>query len=206
MTQKPEKNALPPDHPLVMMRRMLSQSMGRLPTQLVLILALSLRLAVLTGLAMTLIPSRPQSEFLPLRLAANLERPVTDAELKGAWGYGSGGTAMSIRFENGMFEWIVKPSTEKYLRYFIRGNYALKGDVLILAQRPDLGKPQVPVGQIMEFLPYAVKDINLKVETNGKLMLWLVPESERERQNEGFASIFPADPAKPMTWVRLPGR
>ena len=174
--------------------------------QLVLILALSLSLAVLTGIAMKMATSHPKSEFLPLRLEVDSGRPVTEVELKGSWGYASGGTAMSIRFENGMFEWIVKPSTEKYVRYFIRGNYILKGDVLILAQRPDLGKPQVPNGQIMEFLPYGMNNLNLKVETNEKLMLWLIPASERERQNEGFASVFPADPAKPMTWVRLPGR
>ena len=169
MTRKTKQDPLPSDHPLVMMRRMLSQSVGRLPMQLVLILALSLSLAVLTGIAMKMTTSHPKSEFLPLRLEVDSGRPVTEVELKGSWGYASGGTAMSIRFENGMFEWIVKPSTEKYVRYFIRGNYILKGDVLILAQRPDLGKPQVPNGQIMEFLPYGMNNLNLKVETNEKI-------------------------------------
>jgi hypothetical protein len=189
-----------------MMRRMLSQSVGRLPTQLVLILALSLTLAVLTGIALKMVHSPAQTEFLPLRLKAGSEHPADEAALKGAWGYSKGGTAMSIRLDNGVFEWIARPAGEKYMRYFIRGNYLLKGDVLILAQRPDLGKPIVPNGQIMEFLPYGMTNINIRIETNGNLMLWLIPESERKLQNEGFASVFPPDPSKPLIWARLPGQ
>lgn len=204
MTKKPEREPLPPNHPFVTMRRMLFQSVGRWPAPLVLILALSLSLAVLSGVALKMASTSSKAEFLPLRLKTDPGKAVDEAVLQGAWGYSKDGLAMSIRLENGMFEWIIRPQGEKYLRYFARGNYLLKDDVLVLAQRPDLGKPAAPVGQMLQFLPYGLTNINLKVETNGKLMLWLVPSGERARQS--FSSVFPSDPAKPLIWARIPVR
>lgn len=219
MTKKPAKHAqaprpeAAPDNPFVMMSRMLSQifgkSVGRLPAPLVIILVVSLAAAVLAGLALRAIDKpevklTPIEKLLTLRLTPDEDAaPINQAALEGVWVTPKGQVSMTIRFTNqGLFEWLIQPPESKYLRQYIRGSYRTEGNVLILGQRSDLGKPEPLREEIMEYLSLNIKNLNTTVEMTPKLMIWQTPDTELARQNEVFINLLKASGNKPLAWVK----
>ena len=226
MTKTPAKPAPPAkkadptkvdaDNPFVMMSRMLGQifnkSVGRLPAPLVIIFLVSLALAVLAGLALKAVQKpevklTPMERLLPLRLALDEDaKPINQAALVGVWVSPKGQISMTIRFtDQGLFEWLIQPPNSMYLRQYIRGSYRVEGDVLVLGQRPDLGKPEPLREEIMDYLSLNVRNLNAKVEMTPKLMVWQIPEVELTRHqghNPVFAGYLKPAGDKPMTWVK----
>ncbi len=204
--------ALPPN-PLVTMANMAKSvfggTVGRLPTPLVIIATVSLLAAVLVGLGLQMatrkepLPVNDPVRFLPLRLEVDPARQISPEAVNGIWVTPKGELSMTIRFNNGMFEWIIQPPNSQYQRNFIRGNYRVEGDVLILAQRPDMGKPVVPAGQVLDYLPISMKNINARMQIGSQMMLWTVPEGEVKLQNPVFTQILPASEAKKLAWVKI---
>jgi hypothetical protein len=82
MSLKPDKKqeSLPPDHPLVMIRKMIAESAGRLPAPLVVIILLALVMSVLAGFLLMGLQSENRGngryEFLPVRVAADQNAPA----------------------------------------------------------------------------------------------------------------------------------
>jgi hypothetical protein len=208
---KPKANPEgPSDNPFVQMSKMLSASVGRMPTQLVVLLLASLLAAVVTGLMMKFEVSGPKGDgaFPPLRIApTESARAVESRELNGTWIHQNENSTMTIQFQNGMFELVVRkgsPQSISNYRYCARGDFRLKGNVLALGQRPDLGKPPTPEGTFYEFLPLEFKSVNVQLDLNQQLMLWTLPRSEVTRQTPSLLSVFPPDTNKPMVWVSEP--
>lgn len=227
MTQKPPKpakKAAPPlkpgkgapvaplpNNPLVMMGRMIKEmiggSLGKLPAPLVIILTVSALAMVLTGLGLKLAEGSkpvvsPLERFLPLRLIPDQGMPVlTPAAVEGIWVSPKGTVSMTLQLRNGLFEWIIQQPGSDYMRQFVRGAYRIEGNVLILAQRPDMGKPSTN-GQIMDYMPIAMKNLNTKVEFKNNLMLWRVPQTELDRFNAEVAALFPPGDSAPMSWIK----
>lgn len=224
MTKTPAKPAPPvkktkpatvdADNPFVLIRKTLATifdgTVGKLPTPLVMILVMSLLAAVLAGLALKMV-EKPKTnvpfeeKFLPVRLTPDAGAPeLTKAALEGVWVTPKGELSMTVRFTKaGLFEWIIQPPDTKYLRQYVRGNYRIAGNVLILGQRPDLGKPPAPTVEVVEYLAIKMKNLNARVGINPKVMVWQVPPSELALQNDVVSGLFPADGTKPLTWVKI---
>jgi hypothetical protein len=210
---KPKPSAeVPSDNPFVQMSKMLSASVGRIPTQLVVLLVASLLAAVVTGLMMKfeITGSKGDGVFPPVRVSATEgARAVESRELNGTWMHQNENSTMTLQFKNGMFELVVRkgsPQSISNYRYFARGDYRLQGNVLALGQRADLGKPPTPDGTFFEFLPLDLQTINVQLDVNDRLMLWTLPRSELARQTPSLLSVFPPDTSKPMVWVFEPTR
>ena len=216
MSDTPKKEPLPsspirqsatevlPDHLFSRMQKMLVGSLNNLPTPLVLILIFSLLAAVLTGLGIKFLANTPTDPFMRQRLSADSSAPALDpARLEGNWTASADGKAMTLRLEKETFEWVVKTSNNEFERVFARGNFRTVGNVLILGPRDDMGKPATTLDQGLVFLPMGLNSLNVKAEENGRLMVWLLPSSERRRVNTNIKSFFPAEAEKPLTWVRM---
>lgn len=185
---------------------MMRESIHNLPAPLVLIITLSLLVAIVSGLALQFAGVKPVGDqFMPQRLIADEKVVAIDpARLQGVWSYVvNDKKVMTIRFEKDVFEWVVKPSEKSFERVFARGNFRNVGNVLILGARDDMGKPPTTLQQGLIFNPLNLHNLNLKVQENGKLMVWLVPSSERRQMSADLLSLFPTNPDKPMTWVRI---
>lgn len=201
---KKELKPLPPDHPLVVMKLLLAQSVGRMPAKLVILLMAALVAAVVTGVSLKW--SRPESDgnkYLPLRLAPDTAAPaLTEQDLQGTWIANTDTMVMSLLVEKGGYEWVAKNKEDKYLRLYAVGNYRIEGNVLVLGQRSDLAPPEIAGDHFIQFLPLGFANINFGAQVNDRLMLWTLPATERRRLDIDFNRIFPADPARPITWVR----
>lgn len=183
---------------------MLIDSAGRLPWPLVIILMTALLLTVLAGVVMKLAQPQPSNDPLPLRVSVDPTRPALDAAaLTGVWTASAPrGNVMMLRLEKGLFELMVKPPGNNYNRRFSRGSFRTEGDVLILRQRTDMGKPDMN-GEGIVLLPMGISTINVRAEENGRLMIWTIPDSERARIDRDVLALFPAADEKPLTWVRM---
>lgn len=211
---KPEKASEPsPDNPFVQMSKMLTVSAGRIPARLVFLLLFSLLAAVLTGLMMKFeigSPTKDDGVFPPLRLSPTENaRTVESRDLNGTWIHQNDNSVMTLQFQNGMFELVVRKGSAESIsnnRYFARGSYRTKGNIVSLGQRPDLGKPVTPPGTFYEFFPLEFQNINVQAELNpeARLMLWTLPRSEVARQTQSLLTVFPSDTSKPMVWVFQP--
>lgn len=206
---EPAPIAALPDHPLARMKAMLLSSTGRLPMPLILIVLVALVLTVGTGVAMKMTARDPSDRFLPLRLTPDPAAPEIAAPLlQGSWTAAYGDKVMSLRLENNGFELIVKPPGNNYNRRFARGSYVLKGDVLVMTQRGDLGKPALSAeGLVFNPIGLASMNVKIRVGDDGRktLMLWDIPASERAYQDRDVLSLFPKLEEKPLTWLKISG-
>lgn len=185
---------------------MIKESIHNLPAPLVIILVFSLLAAVVSGLGLRLAGVAPATDkFMPQRLVPDEKVASLDpARMQGIWSYViDDNKVMTIRFEKDVFEWVVKPSEKSTERIFARGNFRSVGNVLILAARDDMGKPVTTLLQSLTFYPLDLHNINLRATENGRLMVWTVPVSERRKMNSALLGLFPVNPDKPMTWVRI---
>jgi hypothetical protein len=194
-----------PDQLFSRMRRMLTGALHNLPTPLVLILIASLLVTVLTGLSVKFMVRTPSDPFMPQRVSADASRPNLDpVAIEGNWTAIINGKAMTLRMEKQTFEWVVKSDNNDFDRVFARGNFRTVGNVLILGQRQDLGRPLSTLEQgMLTFLPMGLQNLNVKAEENGRLMVWILPSSERRRLSPDIRKFFPTDDGKPLTWVRM---
>ena len=193
-----------PDHIFTRMKNMLAGSLNKLPTPLVLILMASLLAVVLTGLSVKFMAGKPQDPFLAQRLSADSSAPSLDmARMMGLWTANINGYTMTLRLQDNAFEWVVRPPNNEFERVFVRGNFKTVGNVLILGPREDMGKPETTLEQGVVFLPMGLSGLNMKAEENGRLMVWILPQSERRRQGTNIRNLFPSDAGKPLTWVRM---
>jgi hypothetical protein len=198
---------LPPDHPLVMIRRMVEESAGRLPAPLVIIAMTALVAAVLSGALLSTLASGKKTssgfEFLPVRVEADAASPALDEKLlRGVWVSRQGEFVSSLQLAGGKFEWMVRWGKDNNTRYYARGDYKIDHDVLVLGQRVDMGKPYDPDNPFMIYLPLSLKDINVRARLDpvAGRMAWQIPQSERKRQVPAFLRAFPADADADMIW------
>jgi hypothetical protein len=184
---------------------MVASSIGRMPASLVIILVVATVAALLSGLFLEL-SSRHKAEqavFMPQRLESSQAAVAINLKtLQGQWNVSTGDYAMTLTLVGDRFEWIVKFGNIPEAQFYARGNYRVDGDVMILGQRPDLGKPYDPAQPWLKYMPIAMKDLNTKFTIDGKNMMWDVSSSEQERILSHVARIFAADTQGKITWVK----
>lgn len=184
---------------------MLAASVGKMPAFLVVILALATTAALSSGLLLQIAASKKaaQSVFMPQRLESSENAPAVDIkQLKGRWVVQSPNYAMTLTFVGDRFEWIVKFANIRDMQFYARGNYRIEGDVMILGQRPDLGKPYDPEQPWLKYMPIAMKDLNTKFTLESKKMMWIVPQSEQEKILSHTAGIFNTPKRGDLMWVK----
>jgi hypothetical protein len=187
------------------MKTMIAQSVGRIPTGIVVILLISLVMAVGSGLALKIMtPEKSANQFLPLRLDVSSPIPAIDTKkISGTWIYQTPDYAMSFSFIGDRFEWLVKFADTSDTQFYARGNYRLEGDVLILGVRADLGKPYDPKRPWTKYLPMAMRNLNVKATRDGNKLVWIVPPSEQENIISHTSRIFENNADGKFIWVRL---
>lgn len=202
--QRHQSVALPVNHPWLMVKKMVRESVGKLPTTLVLIFLVSLAVAVLASVLLTLAKPAPHPyEYLPFRLQPHPEAAVFSAKrLQGTWTARVAKYSMSLQFEDSMFEWIVQEDNESKLRYFARGNFKLEQGILVLAQRPDMGKPYDPKDRYIAYLPLSLRNINVYPALQKEGLLFLIPQEERELLPPQLLRFLPPVASQPLLWTK----
>ncbi|MBL8641957.1 MAG: hypothetical protein JNL76_07575 [Alphaproteobacteria bacterium] len=180
------------DHFFLNLKSMLLDSLGRIPTALVVILLLSTTTAVLTAFALHLNKVSGESvEFMPLRLVPSENfTPVDSRKIQGNWVYQNTGYAMTFTIIGDRFEWILALGDLQEAQFFARGNYRIVGDVMVLGVRSDLGTPIDPSRPWMKYLPMPMKDLNTVVQFDLNQMVWDLPLSEQKRILGEVQQIF----------------
>ena len=192
-------------NPFREMKQMIVDSIGRIPAALVVIFVVAMTIAALSGLMIKVASDRQEQKrvFMPLRLeaAVNFE-PINLKKLQGQWVYQNTDFAMSLAIIGDRFEWIVKFDSIKEAQFYARGNYRIDGNVIILGQRPDLGKPYDQSQPWIKFMPIAMKDVNAYIEMNGKDMVLTIPSSERTNILSHTSDIFQGNTEGKFEWVK----
>lgn len=180
------------DHFFLNLKSMLLDSLGRIPTALVVILLLSTTTAVLTAFALHLNKVSGESvEFMPLRLVPSENAaPVDSRKIQGNWVYQNTDYAMTFTIIGDRFEWILALGGVQEAQFFARGNYRIVGDVMVLGVRSDLGTPIDPSRPWMKYLPMPMKDLNTVVQFDLNQMVWDLPLSEQKRILGEVQQIF----------------
>ena len=202
--QKHRLIPLPENHPWPMVKKMLRESLGKLPASLVLVFVVALSAAVLASVFLTLAKpdSRPY-EYLPLRLEPQVGAAAFSAKrLQGTWTARVAKHSMRLRFEDSWFEWIIQEDNESNLRYFARGNFKLDQGVLVLAQRPDMGKPYDPKDRYIAYLPLSLRNINVYPTLQKEGLSFLIPQEERERLAPQLLRFLPPAEREPLLWTK----
>lgn len=194
---------------MVMIRKMIAESAGRLPAPLVVIILFALVMSVLAGFLLMGLQSENRGngryEFLPVRVAADQNAPaVTDKMLSGVWVSQQGEFVSSLLISGDKFEWMVRWGKDNNTRYYARGSLKTTGDVLVLGQRIDMGRPYDRENPFLSYMPLSLKDINVHVrfDPNAGKMIWTVPISERRRQEAFFLKALPPESEKEMVWIK----
>lgn len=187
------------------MKTMIAGSVGLIPAALVILFAIAATIAALAGLFLKF-ESEDRSRrqvFMPLRIESEeLAAPIDIKKMQGQWIYQTSSYAMSMTFIGDRFEWIVKLSSIQEAQFYARGNFRVDGDVLVLGQRPDLGKPYDPAQPWLKFLPIAMKDLNVRLNLDKNKMGWEVPESEQKEILSHVAQIFEENDQGKFEWVK----
>ena len=184
---------------------MLAASIGRMPTALVIILMLSLCASLISGTIIHIASqSHPAaSEFMPVRLESSPSAPSPNIKLlQGHWVVQTSNYAMSLTLVDDRFEWILRLADIADVQFYARGNFRIKGDVMILGVRPDLGKPYDIQKPWIKYMPIAMKDLNIRISVDKDHMMWTVPASEQARILAQTATIFNDNNDGRFTWVR----
>ncbi len=184
---------------------MLLASIGRMPGFLVILIVLSLTLSVLAGLALKIVEDQKTAakEFMPLRIEATENAPQIDPKkIQGQWIVQTPDYAMSFSFIGDRFEWMVRFARIQEAQFYARGNFRIEGDVVVLAQRPDLGLPYDSTQPWLKFLPMAIKNINIRIALENGRLLWDVPASEQTKIKSHVAMIFDGNKAGHFVWGR----
>lgn len=192
-------------NPFVMMRQMILSSVGRLPAALVVILVLSVTAASLAAILMTVYAGEPhKEEFMPQRLESIVgANPISEAYLQGIWSMQNKDFAMNITLVGKKFEWIIKMKNSGNVLYFLRGNYKLNGDVMVLGGRKDMGAPSDPIPTGRQYMPIDIKDINVRVDVDKNQMIWHVPVSEQNCYKSFVINIFDKKNQADFVWERV---
>lgn len=186
-------------------KAVLSHSIGRLPMSLVVLLLLALMASLLSGFFMHFFAQKkPTNDFLPLRLEISEDVEAVDAKvLQGNWIVQTDAYAMSLFIEGDKFEWIVRTKDTGDTQFFARGNFRIEGDVMILAQRPDMGQPADPTRPWVVNMPMAMKNLNLRYALPAKKQLtWEIPSSEQEKIFSHTGAIFIGNDQGKFSWVK----
>lgn len=183
---------------------MLAESVGRLPTSLVIILLISLAMAVLSGVVLELSKKpKTSNEFMPFRLESSVGTTSIDLKiLQGNWVYQTKDYAMTFTVIGDRFEWIIAFSDIAEAQYYARGNYRIEGDVMSLGVRADLGKPYDPLKPWLKYLPIAMKDINTRISVAPKSFVWNIPASEQRFILSQTSQIFNENALGKFEWVK----
>lgn len=192
-------------NPFVMMRQMILSSVGRLPAALVIILVMSVAAASVSAILMAVYERQTsQKEFMPQRLESIAgANPISEVHLQGIWSMQNKNFAMNITLVDKKFEWIIKMKNEGTVLYFLRGNYKLNGDVMVLGGRKDMGAPSDPIPSGRQYMPVDIVDINMRVDVDKKQMIWHVPVSEQNVYKSLIVNIFDKKNQADLVWERL---
>ena len=209
MTKKPEpasrkSAATDTPTPLRAVRDLLLKPMAGLPARLVVLLGFSLVVAAITALAMLQLEKKRDPGFMPQRLEAQAEAaPLADAALQGIWTTDNDNAAMTLTLTQNKFEWIIQMKDDGSVRYFIRGNYRIVGDVLILGGRNDMGNPADGMIRKDKYLPFSFNDMNVFATTSKNKMSWTIPKSEQDAFRTRSTDIFDTRQSETMVWSRM---
>ena len=200
------KGAIPRDNPFQGIARGLAESVDRLPAPMVIILVIAATVSILAGVVMELSARARDSEdvYLPLRVEVNEQKPaIATATLRGMWVYTDIVQTMSIRFGVDTFELMQARKDETYSRYYVRGGYRTEGNILILQSRKDLGSPNYPDHPELKFIPMELPVLNIETEAAKGIMLWRIPQSERDKFAPSVIDDFPFTDTRPMGFVKV---
>lgn len=180
---------------------MATQSFGRLPSLLVVILAIAAVLAIGAGLFLKAEkPRQSENAYLALKIKPQIGRAaINPGFLNGIWVYEDDTRQASVHFGNDIFELISWTKGDKYNRYFIRGGYRVEGDVLILQARKDLGTPYLANHLEVTFSPIDFTGINIHAVLLPQRMNWSIPKSQMASQPD-----LPFLKKPEVIWTRLP--
>lgn len=173
------------------------------------ILVFAATIAVLLGVFIQVMGHRSaeSNAYLALRLDVDASKRVVNADLlRGVWVYSDTVQTMTIHFGVNGFELIRAPKGADNVRYFIRGDFKVVGNVLILQARNDLGTPFDERRLNLTFLPIEMQGLNIVVEQSQNMMLWRIPVSERTRFTPTMNESFPLADTRPMAFVRIANR
>jgi hypothetical protein len=185
-------------------KSMILSSVGRLPTALVVILLVSMAMAAMTGLVLQLNRASDHViEFMPFRLTPTPDSLAIDnRKIQGNWVYQTADYAMVLTFIGDRFDWIIKLGDVQEAQFFARGNFRIDGDVMVLGIRPDLGTPVDPSKPWIKFMPMSMRDINTKIQFDGKKIIWDVPASEQKRIIAQSGRIFVGHEDGHIEWTK----
>ncbi len=192
--KRPAHTSLPRENPFRAISQMFHASVGKLPAHLVVLFVVSLAVTVLFGLLVEVnVASKiSRDAYLPLTIKPDAAKPVlTEEGMKGVWVHEEDTRLTTLRMGNGIFEMIVRNSSQPYTRFFVRGGYRLEGNVLIMQVRGDLGAASDPDHLDIKYYPIALERLNLYAENNGTAMAWHIPSSQataKKRLLDAFRS------------------
>lgn len=213
MTNTDSKKAAPPaapsgtdrasESPMIMMGRLISGSLGRIPAGLVIITVIALTMALVSGAALQYAKEEVAAiDPLAPRLKVGDGQPVDAKFLEGEWIAKTGAFAMSWQAVGDNFEWSIRHRDEPLIVYFCRGKWKMVGDVMVLSQKSDLGYPSDPDKPNVRYMPIPMKDIQFYVRTNGVNTKWEIPDSEYSRVTGGLFRFFNRGAVTVLDWSR----
>lgn len=196
-----------PSNPFHLIKVMVG-SVGRIPAGLVLLFALALSVAALSGLAMKFaqkehVMGKTELRLTPEDAAGNMS--VDPQAVAGIWVGATTNYVMSLSLAGDRFEWIVQNINTPYVHYFARGRWKLKGNVLVLKQQKDLGYPFDADNPEIRFMPIPMDNIELFVAlggNTGKQMTWTIPSSEYDQIDGLVEDLFDNAEQTNMNWKK----
>lgn len=188
--------------------RGLSDSIGRLPGPMVVILVIAASVSVLLGVFLQVMSARDKPVYLPLRIEINQTKPALNPQhLRGIWVYDDDVQTLTIRFGVDVFELIQAKKDIPNARYYVRGGFRVEGDVIILQQREDLGAPRDLNRLELKFIPLEMDVMNVRAEhSTGRqagMMLWRMPQAERDRLLPSLQAELPLMDTRPMAFIQI---
>lgn len=192
-------------NPFFQMKKMVLQSLGKLPTSLVMIMVAAAVTASLAGLAVHFVAANKKPyEFMPQRLEIDTAAPALDENMiQGVWFFQDGYHTMTLTLVDQKFEWVVSLADEGIARFYARGNYRVVGNVLIFGQRPDMGKPFDKKNPHADFLPMQLLSMNVFATVDRESLKWEVPVSEQGKFAKGSKPLFDGKDGAHLVWTRV---
>jgi len=197
--KKEEGASVDPLNPFHLIKVMVGQSVGKIPAGLVFILALAIVLSVVTGLAMQV--GKAQRSNAPETRLTLSETQIDPAAVSGIWMSTKDRYLMSLGLMTDQhFEWTIQDKKSPKIRYFIRGDWAVKSDVLVLTRRKDLGYPFDTENPSIRYMPLPLENIETRMSLDGKRMVWSVPRSEYRQIKGTLVRLFDPTEKTDIVW------
>lgn len=197
--KKEGSTAADPLNPFHLIKVMIGQSIGKIPAGLVFILAVAVVLSVATGLAMQMRKAE-RSKAPETRLLLS-DTQIDPAVVSGIWMSKKDNYVMSLGLmSDHHFEWTIQDKRSPKVRHFIRGDWSVNSDILILSRRKDLGYPFDAENPSIRYMPLPLENIETRISLDGKRMLWSVPQSEYPQIKGFMVKLFDRAEKTDIAW------